>query len=157
MLDRPITEADVGKLFRTRGGGTARVVASRESIDLPWAVEYEGPRVMFPTVTKNGFWSADEIPKPYDLISRIEEEPMSQVVVEDKRGESRNEAIWHSFGSYNDGRILQQCGGEVYLKIGDGRALQLTGREAGEFHDMNAGARFRHLTHLRLRMILEDA
>lgn len=159
MLDRPIDQADIdnGTLFKVREGGTARVIGRRNSIDFPWVVEYSDIPVCAPWVTSNGCWNLQCRPNSLDLIARIKEPNMeSQVAVEDKRCEFSDAATAHSFASFENGRILKLGGGEIYLKVGDGGVIQLTGADAGNFHHMNAVTQCKHLPHLRLRLVLED-
>lgn len=80
----------------------------------------------------------------------------AQVVVEDRRNDIPDEASLHSFASFDSCQILRPGLGELYLKVGDGQVLQLTGANRGSAHHMNAATKCRHMPHLRLRLVLEE-
>jgi hypothetical protein len=151
MLEPPISQQDIDNrtLFRTRGGGTARVTAGYPDLHV-WIVNY-GKNAG--TVTRFGSastWSVND----YDLISRIPEPKMeSQVVVEDRRTGAEDE--WKCIDELTSKTIFE-CKGDtrhdVYLKIYGGHSICLTNKAS--YHDATDWL-VRPLTHLRLRMILE--
>lgn len=86
-LDPPITSEDVERkqLFRTRGGGTARIVRPNGAKEYPWQVYYEQSCQQLgrytSAVAANGrYYPTHEC--DFDLISRIPEPAMESQVVD---------------------------------------------------------------------------
>lgn len=167
-LDRPITSEDVERkqLFRTRGGGAARVVANNGRTDYPWDVRYEQheegvSKGSLHNVNDNGSHWTDSRPVSCDLISRITEPAMeNQVVLDDTRKSFQEH--WVPFEKLPQGCIFEAHGTPNHVRVKlvhndlvlsicpDGTIVTTLVPGGGDWKNC------RPLPHLRLRLTLED-
>lgn len=73
-LSTPISQADVdnGTVFRTRGGGKAKVISKRASYNhCPWNVKYASQTAPNPIVTDNGRYYWHDAISEFDLMERV--------------------------------------------------------------------------------------
>jgi hypothetical protein len=156
MLEPPISQADIDNrtLFRTRGGGTARVIAMLNGAW--WLCErLDGAKPPHDSVLSSGkYFSPPTATSDYDLISRIPEPNMeSQAVVEDRRQPGYVSPVVF-LESIGDGNLFEMDG-QIFRKLSDELQERLTGCGAPCFTLLGTLHNVIPMTGLRLRMILE--